>query len=370
MTASFKYIFSLFSLFSLLNCASLPADRLPKLELLSVYEIPFETQYMSTLVGGLSGIDYDKKEDKYYVISDDRAEHNDARIYEATINIHQDKIQDVTFNNVIYLKDKQQKSFLSSKKNPLHSTDPEDLRFNAKKNTLVWSSEGERWVREGAAVLVNPSVTETDLKGFYLNGYEMPSVLKMSATEQGPRRNGGLEGLAFNKNYTKLYASLEEPLYEDGAQANLKEGGITRFFEFDALSFKNTKQYYYPLDAVAKAPSPEDAFSVNGVSAILYDQKNNFFVVERSYSVGTEACTIKIYQYNLNGAQQVLDRKSIHKTKTLLLNLDTLGIFTDNIEGITFGPKLKTGERSLLLISDNNFSKDQKTQIFLFKIKK
>ncbi|HWH64308.1 MAG TPA: esterase-like activity of phytase family protein, partial [Ginsengibacter sp.] len=55
-------------------------------------------------------------------------------------------------------------------------------------------------------------------------------------------------------------------------------------------------------------------------------------------------------------------------TKKLLLNMDNLGIYIDNIEGVTFGPILPDGKRSLLFVSDNNFDFLQKTQFLLFEI--
>ena len=48
--------------------------------------------------------------------------------------------------------------------------------------------------------------------------------------------------------------------------------------------------------------------------------------------------------------------------------MDDLGIYIDNIEGVTFGPILPDGKRSLLFISDNNFSPLEKTQVLLFEI--
>ena len=48
--------------------------------------------------------------------------------------------------------------------------------------------------------------------------------------------------------------------------------------------------------------------------------------------------------------------------------MNDLGIYTDNIEGLTFGPQLANGNRSLLFVSDNNFSSTQKTQVFLFEV--
>ena len=38
----------------------------------------------------------------------------------------------------------------------------------------------------------------------------------------------------------------------------------------------------------------------------------------------------------------------------------------DNVEGMTFGPRLRDGRRTLLLVSDNNFAATQFTQFLLF----
>jgi len=54
--------------------------------------------------------------------------------------------------------------------------------------------------------------------------------------------------------------------------------------------------------------------------------------------------------------------------KKLLLNLDELGMYTDNVEGMCLGPRLKNGKRSLWMIADNNFSALEKTQLFLFEV--
>ena len=55
--------------------------------------------------------------------------------------------------------------------------------------------------------------------------------------------------------------------------------------------------------------------------------------------------------------------------KKLLLDLRTLNVLLDNIEGLTLGPQLPDGERALILVSDNNFNKFQRTQILAFKLK-
>jgi hypothetical protein len=42
--------------------------------------------------------------------------------------------------------------------------------------------------------------------------------------------------------------------------------------------------------------------------------------------------------------------------------------YVDNIEGISWGPKLANGHRSLILVSDNNFNPDQRTQFLAFEV--
>ena len=48
--------------------------------------------------------------------------------------------------------------------------------------------------------------------------------------------------------------------------------------------------------------------------------------------------------------------------------MDDLKMHIDNIEGVSFGPKLPNGNSTLIFVSDNNFSKEQVTQLLLFEI--
>ena len=86
--------------------------------------------------------------------------------------------------------------------------------------------------------------------------------------------------------------------------------------------------------------------------------------MERSFSVGAPGTgnTIKIYDVSLTGHGPA--------RKTLLLDLDDLGIPLDNVEGMTFGPRLPDGRRSVVLVSDNNFAASQFTQFLLFALDK
>ena len=48
--------------------------------------------------------------------------------------------------------------------------------------------------------------------------------------------------------------------------------------------------------------------------------------------------------------------------------MDNLGRYVDNVEGMTFGPTLPNGHKTLVTIVDNNFLIVEKTQVFLFEI--
>jgi hypothetical protein len=56
-------------------------------------------------------------------------------------------------------------------------------------------------------------------------------------------------------------------------------------------------------------------------------------------------------------------------SKRLVLDVATTGIRrVDNIEGMTFGPKLPNGNRSLIMVSDDNFGNTQISQFLAFEV--
>lgn len=348
----------------------------PQLKFLDLYVIPHDFNYENTIVGGLSGIDYNAKTGEYYIISDERSATSPARFYTAKIDIQNNKIAGVNFTSVQTLKQPDGKTFPSMKEDPVRAADPESIRYNPLKNTLVWAGEGDKAVRNGVAVLQDPLVYEMDLKGNFIDSFYIPSHMRMKAGEVGPRTNGVFEGVTFDKNYKNLYVSIEEPLFDDGPRADVDlPGAPVRITKYDAATRKPVAEYAYLLDAVARKPLISDAFRVNGVPEILWYDKNRLLVMERSFTMGILSSTIKIYLADYSAATDILNRASLKDktsyrpaSKRLLLNLDSLGRFIDNVEGISFGPALPNGNRSLILIADNNFQKIEKNQVFLFEV--
>jgi hypothetical protein len=349
--------------------------NISSLKYIGSYEIPFNLKFKNTIVGGLSGIDYDAKNDLYYLISDDRSDKNPARFYTTKIFISQKGIDSLAFTDVVNMLQPDAEVYPNNSKDKFKTPDPEAIRYNPKKNYLVWSSEGERIVKANDTVLTDPAVIVIKLNGKYADSFALPLNLKMTAIEKGPRRNGVFEGMSFADNYKTLYVNVEEPLYEDGPRADVTDNdAFIRILKFDVSQKKNTAQYAYKLEPVAYAAKPENEFKINGVPDILSLGNNRLLVIERSFSTGRLPCTIRVFIADLNDATDIgsITLKNNHSftpaKKSLLLNMDNLGIYTDNIEGVTFGPVLPNGHKTLLFIADNNFTVLEKAQVLLFEV--
>ncbi|UEG51227.1 esterase-like activity of phytase family protein [Ferruginibacter lapsinanis] len=352
------------------------ATDITSVKFLGQYTLPHNLSYKSTVVGGLSGIDYDVINNRYYLISDDRSAINPARFYTANIFLTQHGIDSIQLAGVEYLLQSNGVVYPNNKQDKYHAPDPEAIRYKAQNDRLIWSSEGERIVKADGIVLENPAITIISSKGRYIDTFPLPHNLIMQSTEKGPRQNGVLEGLTYADNYKTLYVSVEEPLYEDGPRADVTDNNAyIRILKYDVADRKNTQQFAYKLDPVAYPANPVNEFKVNGVPDILSIGDNKLLVIERSFSTGRLPCTIKLFIADLKNATDIMDNPSLKNNnnfipaeKKLLLNMDALGIYTDNIEGVTFGPLLPNGHRTLLFVADNNFNFLEKTQFLLFEL--
>jgi hypothetical protein len=60
--------------------------------------------------------------------------------------------------------------------------------------------------------------------------------------------------------------------------------------------------------------------------------------------------------------------QSISKQTLLELPIQYNSIKIENIEGISWGPTLANGHRTLILVSDNNFQNQKNTQFLAFEV--
>lgn len=334
------------------------------LEFIGEAQFPTGFQFQETEVGGLSGIDYDARTDTYLAISDDRAQINTARFYELSIDLGDGYLDDgdVNFLNVTEILDKTGESF-----NEL-SLDPESIRVSSFPNLLYWSSEGD------ANAGLEPFVRVMTRQGQFVDEYRIPEKY-LPTDESGIRNNQAFESLTFSYDGADLITATEGALKQDGELASLEQGSPVRVLALSQQDGNAVDEFVYITDAVTDQPVPVDAFKTNGLVELLSVGYGHYLAIERSFSVGV-GNNIRMYLTSTYGATSVLKTESIADLKylrampkRLVLDLGELGITLDNIEGVTFGPRLSSGEKTLILVSDNNFNpQGQFTQFLAFKI--
>ncbi|MFD2583053.1 esterase-like activity of phytase family protein [Pedobacter vanadiisoli] len=340
------------------------------------YIMPLNQVFENSVVGGLSGIDYDAVHNQYYLISDDPSQFSPARIYTAQLTLKENKIDTIRITGVTYLLQENGKQYPKYGTDKSVKPDGESVRYNPVTKQLIWSSEGERLFKNGDTTIVQPSLTFISTGGKFLDTIPLPAGFHFTKTESGARKNALFEGLTYADHYKTLYASLEEPLYQDGPQSSFGyDKALTRILKFDVATKKNTAQYAYNLDALPVKPTVDNDWNVNGISEILAINNHTLLVMERAWAKGHDDHTfLKLYLVDLHGAENEMNNTSFMKnppkplTKKLLFDFDTLNRHIDNFEGVTFGPKLANGHHSLIFCVDNNFGKSQVQQFFLFEI--
>lgn len=330
--------------------------------------LPTATLYEGTTVGGLSGIDY-LGGGQYVAISDDRSQLNPARFYTLDLALTEQAFTGVDFTSTTTLKTPSGATY------PVLSIDPEAIRVRANGNYL-YTSEGD--VNAG----IDAFIREAAPDGSYVRDLAIPAGFQQSglAGATGPRQNLAFESLTLASNGGRVVVASENALRQDGPTAALGVGSPVRLLSLSAATGAAGSQFVYNVEAITTPAIPANGFSTNGLVELLDLGGGKLLAVERSFVTGrvspfsTTGNSIQIYEIDTSAATDVAGLASLAGetytpvTKTLLLDLDTLGIPLDNVEGITLGEILPNGSRSLILVSDNNFSPAQFTQFLAFEI--
>ena len=321
----------------------------PNLEFRGQVIVPTGTTFTGTNVGGLSGIAYAGGE-TFYTLSDDQS---NARFYAIRAKIADGQLSpgDIEFESVTTLEQPDGTPY------PSGSLDPEGFALTKHNRHAIVTSEGFALANK-----VAPWIRVYRLDGSYVRDVPVPADYTPSADGmRGVRHNLGFESAATRgKN---LYTGTEAALAQDGPPATLTDRSRVRLLRYDLNKNSLERRWTYWTEKIAEPPNPPSAFAVNGLVDVLPLKKNTLLTMERSFSVGAPDTgnTIKLFRVELN--------KDGSTTKSLLLNLDALGIPLDNVEGMAYGPRLGKGRRTLLLVSDNNFAASQFTQFLLFAVK-
>lgn len=338
----------------------------PALRIIGTVDVPSGIEVLGTPLGGLSGIDYDAASDQYLLISDDRSSRAPARVYTARIALDAQALQPPQWLQVRTLRHAAGVPYAPSRRAAGHVDvpDAEAVRWLPGAKQFVWTSEGD------FARGFGPRLRVSAADGTAVRDIPLPASFEPAADRRsGPRNNGTLEGLALLPGGRKAWLAMELPWAQDGPlPTHAAPGGPVRLTLVDLASGRPLRQIAYQPDAVQHPrPLPVGPETV-GISEVLADGKHHLLVLERSYSAGA-GFAVRLYRIDTRAGTNTLARAQlvpgnhVPVPKTLVADFAALGIApVDNLEGMTWGPPLPGGGRSLVLVSDDNFNPAQSTQ--------
>ncbi len=339
------------------------------LEFLGEYQLPKQT-FQDTVLGGLSALTYDRQKNQFYAISDDRSQKAPARFYTLNLKLNnQNRLDKVTVEAVTVLHNEKGETY------PANTSDTEGIALSPQ-GTVFISSEGVP--SQG----IDAWIGEFELKtGQLLRKLPIPQRYLANSPDQSPRgvrENLGFESLTINGNSLmkadpfRLFTATESALLQDNPPKTPTEVAKIRLMHYVINPIGSpvlVAEHLYLLD------SASNDTILNGLCELLALEKEGYWLsLERT--LGLSGFGAKIFQFvnsNATDTSQILSfAENVGKVeplrKKLLLDLNTLGVELDNLEGMTLGPGLPDGSRTLVLLSDDNFKKEQVTQFLIFRL--
>jgi hypothetical protein len=234
--------------------------------------------------------------------------------------------------------------------------------------TFVLSEEGHR--RNGE--IWQPALLRMTGAGLVTEVIPYPAEFQITEDgKTGLRDNQGFESVTRTPSGS-LIAGLEQPLRQDGV-TSFQRGGPGRLLEFvpSGSTFIPGRQWRYMLSPTPQLPgfSQICADGENGLVDLLALSDTRLIALERSCLLDESdraANGVRLYQVDLE------DREA---RKTLLLDLQEIAPRLpvemgnlDNFEALALGP-IVDNNRTLLVVSDDNFRKTQKTSFLLFGLR-
>ncbi len=345
------------------------------IEFLGEVVVPTGAEFDGTEIGGLSSISYDSGRAVYYALSDDqgnRTTGDPVRYYTVAIDVSDGSFDagDLEFVDVDQIFD--------SKKTPFApgGLDPEGFALG-RKGFVYMSSEGNVF----ANPIIQPFIRRYNLNGRATADLPLPDHFDSNGVDHGVRFNLALESLNLTPDGHNLVAAGEGALFQDGPASTFTNGSLARVIVYDVPHRAPVAEYVYE---VAPWAEPSSIFGVNGIVEVLpIDDVGTMLVMERSFSVGGvlgggTGNVVVINEVSTVGATDVLGIDALYDSgapialtpvsQREVFAFDDLGIPIDNVEGMTFGPKLSDGRQSVIIVSDNNFSAGQFTQFIVLAI--
>jgi 3-phytase len=323
-------------------------------------------------LGGLSGLYYSEPERLLYAVSDDPRRFA-PRLYTFEVELSQTALL-VKPRAVVLLHERSPSSLLDA-------IDCEALTSDGAGGLLL-ATEGndDRPAQQESRIL------RLDEDGLVTGRVPLPSEFSPeagAASTRGVRSNAGLEGLSVSPSGRWLWAITEATLRQDGPDATFEHGAAVRLLRWDLRAATPPSQFLYHTEPVERLEGAADAQGGNGVSELVAVDDRRLLVLERAFvrGGGRGENTIRVFEVSLGPPLGADPARGVETplpsvAKRLVLDLkDVVGRFDvglqqlDNFEGMTLGPRLPSGARSLLLVSDDNFSTSQRSVFLAFLIR-
>ncbi|MFV0416049.1 MAG: esterase-like activity of phytase family protein [Chthoniobacterales bacterium] len=330
------------AIFFLLHSSALAGD----LKLLGVFALPTEAEIDGRQPGGLSSLGFNKKSGQI-VAASDAYRRGGSVLWFFNVETPPAKKFRVLPEKFVVLDGP--------------ASDVEGLAL-APKNRVFLAHD------EANGGNLKPGISCFDRKsGKKIFSFVLPEIFESTA-KSGLQKNRGLESLSLDPKGRALFAASESPLLQDTKKGSW--AGPVRILNFDIKDQKKLPlQRVYVPDAESNYNTLVDMLALGEGRLLMLERT----LVERNRP---RRVRIRIYEVDFfeKGASPVEGVSSLLKTnykpltKKLVFDSEVAGLEQiDNVEGMGFGPEVD-GKATILLVSDNNFRKDQKTEFLLFAI--
>jgi hypothetical protein len=338
---------------------------------LAEYQLP-QTEVEGTTVGGFSSLAYDRTRDRIYALAGDR-----PRVY--TLSLTPPALLPASANGSTASFDLSNlKPIAVEAVTPLIDSEPSVPAIGT---GIALTPRGTVFMLgEQSFTPTLPRLSEFKLaSGTWQQNLPLPKQYGAPLEENKPplgiQPHQGLKALAINIDGDRLFAATEAPLSQDlPPSATPETSRYSRLLHYWIAEPEPLliSEHLYPLDI-----STEDRQETTLIDIIPIDNAGHFLGLERTYSpakgysaaiyqfvtgVATDTSQIRTLPADISGLAPIMKRS--------LLNLDSLQIPLQNLEGMTLGPYLADGSQSVVIAGNNGLLANSSTQFLLLRLAK
>lgn len=268
----------------------------------------------------IAGIDF--RNGAYTLISDEN-----SRVYTADLALTETGFGAPTFSGATKLREADGTGFPQG---------GEAVRVDPADGSLLWANGGRR----AGSYLLDSTVQRNVADGTFAAQYPAATHTAASAEPKGIRDRSGIAGLTFNATGRLTVSATAAPLLQDGPST-------VRFSFANSSTGAVLSQLAYELDGGSQ------------IAEILGVDSSHYLVLERARDAYGRN-SVRLYEATTTGARSVVTYESVvgatytPMQKRLLVDFADLDVSrVSNFAGMTWGPALPSGERTLVVVSDN-----------------